>query len=403
MEQGHGVRRRNLTCGFLAGAAIGLGGQTEGAAAQPAQESGKMGVGADAARTGGSTVADLAGLGAAWFYDWGPEVPPLATEGWACGPGARRGQDGEVVLAAGGVARLEIACGGVAALEAGLTVQGGGGSLRVDVLNVQGFALLTFERRLAPPGLDIGAVQIPAGAVRLRLEAKGRGANMPLKLAWLRADGQRLDQDWGKMRFVPMIWCGADCIALPGLMARSGDTLLGFNEPDNPQQANMAVAEALALWPLLQATGRRLGAPAVTTPQMLGPASWLGGFMAGVAARGYQVDFMTVHYYAATPDVGAFGNFLNQVQAAYRRPVWVTEWALADWNAPGRYSPAEQAAFLAAAAPMLAALPFVERHAWFCAYPMPQGADINSALFSHDGAPSGAGAAFRRLAKATSS
>ncbi|MEV0408193.1 glycosyl hydrolase [Actinoallomurus sp. NPDC050550] len=42
-----------------------------------------------------------------------------------------------------------------------------------------------------------------------------------------------------------------------------GTTLLGFNEPDMAGQANMSVEQALALWPRLQATGMRLGAPAV--------------------------------------------------------------------------------------------------------------------------------------------
>jgi hypothetical protein len=43
----------------------------------------------------------------------------------------------------------------------------------------------------------------------------------------------------------------------------SGKTILGFNEPDLAGQANMTVGQALDLWPRLQATGRRLGSPAV--------------------------------------------------------------------------------------------------------------------------------------------
>ena len=39
--------------------------------------------------------------------------------------------------------------------------------------------------------------------------------------------------------------------------------LLGFNEPDLAEQANMTVEKALELWPRLEATGMRLGSPAV--------------------------------------------------------------------------------------------------------------------------------------------
>ena len=37
--------------------------------------------------------------------------------------------------------------------------------------------------------------------------------------------------------------------------------LLGFNEPDRPDQANMTVDEAIRLWPVLLGTGLRLALP----------------------------------------------------------------------------------------------------------------------------------------------
>jgi hypothetical protein len=61
-----------------------------------------------------------------------------------------------------------------------------------------------------------------------------------------------------------MIW-GRDSVTAEQLQRAkaAGRTLLAFNEPDLAGQASMSVETALDLWPQLQATGVRLGAPAV--------------------------------------------------------------------------------------------------------------------------------------------
>src|SRR5262249_35947653 len=80
------------------------------------------------------------------------------------------------------------------------------------------------------------------------------------------------------------------------LAKKSGSVLLGFNEPDHPQQANMTVQQALELWPHLTATGMRVGSPATAADPSLS-GSWLEKFMDGAKARGYRVDFVCVHWY----------------------------------------------------------------------------------------------------------
>ncbi|WP_440900491.1 glycosyl hydrolase, partial [Actinosynnema sp.] len=66
------------------------------------------------------------------------------------------------------------------------------------------------------------------------------------------------------VEFVPMAWgSGSVTDAALGKAKSLGSTLLGFNEPDMAGQANLSVEQALNLWPRLQATGMRLGAPAV--------------------------------------------------------------------------------------------------------------------------------------------
>ena len=172
------------------------------------------------------------------------------------------------------------------------------------------------------------------------------------------------------VEFVPMIW-GAGSVTDAELnQAKAlGTTLLGFNEPDMAGQANMTVEQALDLWPRLQTTGMRLGAPAVAFGGDR-PGGWLDRFMSGAAARGYRVDFIPLHWYGSDFSSAATNQLRGYLQAVYDRyhkPVWLTEYALIDFSGPvPRYpSQAEQADFVRNSTAMLQGLPFVERYAWF--------------------------------------
>jgi hypothetical protein len=170
--------------------------------------------------------------------------------------------------------------------------------------------------------------------------------------------------------FVPMIW-GRDSVTADRLQQAkaAGRTLLAFNEPDLPGQADMSVETALDLWPQLQATGLRLGAPAVAYGGDI-PGGWLDRFLSGAAARGHRVDFIPLHWYGGDFSTAATGQLRSYLQAVYDRyhlPIWVTEYALTDFSGPTpRYpSAAEQADFVSRSTAMLDGLPFVERYAWF--------------------------------------
>ena len=172
-------------------------------------------------------------------------------------------------------------------------------------------------------------------------------------------------------RYVPMIW-GAASVTAANLsqVTREGRVLLGFNEPDQPGQANMTVTQALDLWPRLMATGMTLGSPAVAAGAAT-PGGWLDQFMAGAKARGYRVDFITVHWYGgdfqAGPAARQLESYLAAVYARYHLPVWLTEFALTSYSGGTASFPteAQQAAFLTAATTMLDGLPYLQRYAWF--------------------------------------
>lgn len=150
---------------------------------------------------------------------------------------------------------------------------------------------------------------------------------------------------------------------------RGASQLLGFNEPDRPDQANMSVATALAAWPDLLASGLRLGAPAVSDG---GRAGWLYPFMDQADAAGLRVDFVPVHYYWCFNPSDAAGaanqmyNFLKSTYDRVRRPLWVTEWNNgANWTGCGDPTFAQQQAAIAAMIEMLDNTPFVERYALY--------------------------------------
>jgi hypothetical protein len=196
----------------------------------------------------------------------------------------------------------------------------------------------------------------------------------------LKASGVSWFYDWAPtpgavkapsgVQFVPMMWNGAS-VTTANLAAakRDGSTLLGFNEPDMTGQANMTVDQALNLWPKLEATGMRLGSPAVAWGADQS-GQWLDRFMAGAKSRGYRVDFITLHWYGSdfttANAVSQLRSYINATYARYHKPIWLTEYALMNFGSGAKYpSASNQAAFVTASTKMLQSLSYVEHYAWF--------------------------------------
>jgi len=198
--------------------------------------------------------------------------------------------------------------------------------------------------------------------------------------------------------FVPMVWGAASVTDASLAQARAhGPYLLGFNEPDMAQQSNMTVGQALDLWPRLMTAGKILGSPAVAYGADTA-GGWLDRFMSGAAAKGYRVDFITLHWYGGdfrTPQaVDQLTSYLAAVYQRYHKPIWLTEYALIDFSNGTRFpSPQQQAAFVTASAKALDGLSYLQRYAWFGL-----GADASkpsSGLFTNGTTTTPAGRAFQ--------
>ena len=230
------------------------------------------------------------------------------------------------------------------------------------------------QAALAPTAVPtVPSITTPANT----LKGFGHGGKDALALQQIKSLNLDWHYTWGSHPnvtttppFVPMIKSAKTMLeqdALGYVTRQLAETktkhLLGFNEPDVAAQANMSVDQAISLWPKLQATGLRLGSPACTSPG----SAWLADFMAKAKNKGLRVDFVTTHVYA-WPKADDFLNKITMMHEKYGKPIWVTEYAVADWNAtatrPCIYTRAQTEDFMRATVAGLRAMPFVERFAW---------------------------------------
>ncbi len=236
--------------------------------------------------------------------------------------------------------------------------------------------------------------RMPAGSKKKGLGQSSKTPDWSKRLTDLRCDwfyswNHNIPKDLPKgVEFVPMIYrYSGDAQAITDTAAsakRAGITeLLGFNEPDVKKQGNMTIEETLEAWPLLMATGLRLGSPGCVHPDK----EWMIEFMAGAKKRNLRIDFISVHSYGG-PSPEALVKRLENIHQMFNRPIWITEFAVGDWEAKSvetnRHKPDSVLRFMEKVLPMLDKLDFVERYAWFPA--KPTGAALGtSALHDADG------------------
>lgn len=163
--------------------------------------------------------------------------------------------------------------------------------------------------------------------------------------------------------------------------------LLGFNEPDGVEQANMSVDDAITNWAQLEA----VGAPLVSPAPVGVDNDWMNDFMTKAIAQGLKIDYIAMHSYGGASSAA----LLEKIDAVYAKwgiPVWITEFAVADWTADttdaNKYTPEQVLTFMQEILPALDSNANVFRYSWFSASQSSPGYNAlwSSALFDENGA-----------------
>ncbi|VGO19381.1 glycosyl hydrolase [Pontiella sulfatireligans] len=138
---------------------------------------------------------------------------------------------------------------------------------------------------------------------------------------------------------MPMQWGGAGAAALDILKYQSEwygrasqTTVMGFNEPDLHDQANMATNVAAYQWPRLE----RMKQP------LLGPCPagyknyWRTGYEAIAEKEGLRSEYMAMHWYStAGAKDGSPSTLISNMEYLYNlygKPIWLTEFSTRNFN-----------------------------------------------------------------------
>jgi len=162
------------------------------------------------------------------------------------------------------------------------------------------------------------------------------------------------------VHFLPMVY------GVPGLGHRPDDDeppvdpeynyLLGYNEPDRPDQSDIPPLEAAEAFAELSQTypDKTLIGPAVAGPN----TEWLDPFMEACQALGCRIDFIGLHTYNRNPNV-VMRN-INTIAERYGQKIFFTEFAV-----PNESDEAKIVQFVEELLPQLEQSENVFRYSWF--------------------------------------
>ncbi len=217
--------------------------------------------------------------------------------------------------------------------------------------------------------------------------------------------------NWGSTRptdvpanveYVPMDWgyYGGDSTGFLTWAAgqRGVSNVLAFNEPDHTDQANLSVASALQGYSYHSNFGTKnpgigMGSPACADDT----DDWMYQFMSQATSPSlnYKIDFVCVHCYQTDPS--QFMSYLSWVHWLYNKPLWVTEFAPADWSGKNGVSVAAATAFMETVCPLMNNTDYVARYAWYGGASPSDGTLGSSSLFNSDGTLSALGKIYARM------
>jgi len=189
-----------------------------------------------------------------------------------------------------------------------------------------------------------------------------------------------------QLDFVPMLW-GGDTERIQAFQSAQSawpftTAVLGFNEPDNGGQANLAFQTAANLYrehitPL--DSKYSLGSPAVESND--NGKEWLVNFMNSCGDCG--IDFIALHWYGSNAQT--FQAYVTDMHNTFGKNVWITEWAcVPDYQ--GTCTQQQVYDFMGATTEFLFNSPWVERYSWFGAMAsVPSGIPTEDLLLTSGG------------------
>lgn len=160
------------------------------------------------------------------------------------------------------------------------------------------------------------------------------------------------------------------------------DALLGFNEPDNEDEAHLTPLEAAEIWPAVEQKAAelgipRIGSPAATTVSFNGnfdipgigagnrALKWYEEFF--TACKTCKIDFLVVHMYNQNVNTAKY--ILTELHRIYQLPIWVKEFNNGGrWANGGEGLPVEKhLEYMEDLVSWMEQQPFIERYAWMSA------------------------------------
>jgi len=267
----------------------------------------------------------------------------------------------------------------------------------------------TIEARSSSPTSEVKCPSYPAPeplpgkrGVCFTLRPEGQDGswveNLPKVLSvnpyWNYAWAQyRIEAQPADIEYAPMLWGYKDTKqelwellskdVIPYIESGATKRILGFNEPDKDVQSNMTVEGAVELWPALEKLSVPLVSPSCAYPE----GAWMEAFMKIANKKCLRIDWIGVHWYGGV-DVTKFQDDMQFLYIKYGKPLLITEFSPADWQATtveeNRHTQAEVLKFAKQVLPWLEEQEWIVGYSWF-SFKVDEAVGTSSALFDLDG------------------
>ncbi|GAA5953430.1 hypothetical protein JCM3765_005038 [Sporobolomyces pararoseus] len=169
--------------------------------------------------------------------------------------------------------------------------------------------------------------------------------------------------------YIPMLWGSKKLdgweAAVDTAITNGATHILGFNEPDLTEQANLSPSAAASVWSSamepLATKNVKLVSPAVSNGVLTADGKpmgvpWMLEFLE--ACKDCTIDAVALHWYDAASNLEYFQKYVEQAHAKLSKPIWLTEFM-------GTGSAQDQASFISSSVEWLEKQDYVEAYAAF--------------------------------------